>query len=217
MMTVTTSDRARACASLSRNGASSSKRSSGATRFSYGSLIGLAGNYTLGANVTGVSGAYVGLDASSILAGGAPTIQSAGMGVSTTGGVGSYAITASGTAVGGIALNFVNAGTLTITPATLTVTANNDAKTYDGLAYTGGHGVSYSGFVNGETASVLGGTPVYGGLAQNAVNAGEYAISVTGLSAANYTIGYTDGKLTVGKAALTVTANYDAKTYDGLA
>jgi hypothetical protein len=212
MMTVTTSDRARACASLSRNGASSSKRSSGATRFSYGSLIGLAGNYTLGANVTGVSGAYVGLDASSILAGGAPTIQSAGMGVSTT-----YAITASGTAVGGIALNFVNAGTLTITPATLTVTANNDAKTYDGLAYTGGHGVSYSGFVNGETASVLGGTPVYGGLAQNAVNAGEYAISVTGLSAANYTIGYTDGKLTVGKAALTVAANNDAKTYEGLA
>ena len=72
----------------------------------------------------------------------------------------------------GYALAFVSSGTLTVNPAPLTVTANNAAKTYDGLAYNGGNGVSYAGFVNGEGASVLGGSLSYGGTAQGAVNAG---------------------------------------------
>jgi hypothetical protein len=106
---------------------------------------------------------------------------------------------------------------LLVNKAALSVTANDASKTYNGLAFTGGNGVSYSGFVNSEDDSVLGGALAYGGDAQNAINAGSYILSVSGLSADNYEISYTDGALTVDKAALSVTANDASKTYDGLA
>ncbi|TAN50020.1 MAG: hypothetical protein EPN21_09975, partial [Methylococcaceae bacterium] len=109
--------------------------------------------------------------------------------------------------------------TANITPAPLTVTANAAGKTYNGLAYSGGNGVSYTGLVNGETSAVLGGTLAYGGNAQGAINAGSYAITPSGLTAAynNYAISYADGALTVSKAPLIVTAaNAAPKTYDGL-
>ena len=51
-----------------------------------------------------------------------------------------------------------------------TVAANNASKTYDGLAWNGIPGVTYSGFVNGESAAVLSGTLSYGGNAQGAVH-----------------------------------------------
>ncbi len=114
----------------------------------------------------------------------------------------------------GYDITFV-AGTLVIDKAALTVTASNASKTYDGGAFSGGNGVSYSGFVNGETASVLGGTLSYGGTAQGAVNAGTYTLSASGLTATNYTISYTAGQLTINPAALAVSANNASKTYDG--
>ena len=120
----------------------------------------------------------------------------------------------------GLASNYqiASAGnTGTVTPAALTVTANNASKTYDGQAYSGGNGVSYSGFVNGEGVSVLSGSVSYGGTAQGAVNAGSYALTASGLTSSNYTIAYVGGSLTVGKADLTVTANNASKTYDGQA
>ena len=45
---------------------------------------------------------------------------------------------------------------LTVTPAPLTITANGVSRIYG--ASDPALGVSYSGFVNGETSSVLGGT-----------------------------------------------------------
>ncbi|MCM5559547.1 MBG domain-containing protein, partial [Pleomorphomonas sp. JP5] len=71
--------------------------------------------------------------------------------------------------------------------------------------------------VNGETASVLGGTLAYGGTADGAINAGSYTLTAFGLTSGNYDISYVAGALTVNKAALTVTANSASKTYDGLA
>lgn len=91
----------------------------------------------------------------------------------------------------------------TIAQAALSVTANNASKTYDGLAYSGGNGVSFSGFVNGETETVLGGTLVYGGNSQGAVDAGTYVITPGGLTSGNYDITFNNGTLTVNKAALT--------------
>jgi hypothetical protein len=85
-----------------------------------------------------------------------------------------------------------------ITPAPLTVTANADSKTYNGVAYSGGNGVAYSGFVNSETPSVLGGSLSYGGTSQGATNAGSYAIAPGGLTSGNYTVGYVNGVLTIG-------------------
>ncbi|NYF19424.1 filamentous hemagglutinin family protein [Xanthomonas sp. JAI131] len=129
---------------------------------------------------------------------------------------GDYTITPDGLTSGNYAITYRN-GRLTVGQAALTVTANDDSKTYNGLAYTGGHGVTYSGFVNGETTSVLGGVLRYAGDAQGATNAGGYTITPDGLTAGNYAITYRNGSLMVGQAALTVTANDDSKTYNGLA
>ncbi len=90
-----------------------------------------------------------------------------------------------------------NGTALTITPAPLSVTANNASKDANGVPYAGGNGVVFSGFVNGESATVLGGTLGYGGNSQGATSAGRYAITPQGLTAGNYAITFTDGVLTI--------------------
>jgi filamentous hemagglutinin family protein len=122
----------------------------------------------------------------------------------------------SGTNLSNYTLPISASGAASITPALLVVTANNANKTYDAIAYSGGNGVTYSGFVHGESASVLGGTLAYGGSSQGAVNAGFYAITPTGLSSSNYTINYDNGLLTVSPATLTASLiGTVSKVYDG--
>ena len=87
-----------------------------------------------------------------------------------------------------------------ITPKALSVAANNDSRFFTGLGYSGGNGVVYSGLVAGETSAVLAGSLSYGGSSQGAVAAGAYSINPGGLSASNYTIGYTNGVLNIGPA-----------------
>ena len=121
-----------------------------------------------------------------------------------------------GTSLSNYTLPTSASGAASITPASLLVTANNAGKTYDGAAYSGGNGVTYSGFVNGEGTSVLGGTLAYGGNSQGAVNAGFYTITPAGLSSSNYTINYDNGLLTVSPATLTASLIGTAsKVYDG--
>ena len=110
------------------------------------------------------------------------------------------------------AFHFVN-GTLTVLPMPLLVTANADRKTYDGVAYTGGNGVTYLGLVNGEDSSVLGGTLIYDGTAQGAKNAGDFLITPSGLTSTNYLINYLSGTLTIHPLTVYVTANATNKTY----
>ncbi|QFZ15698.1 MBG domain-containing protein [Anabaena sp. YBS01] len=123
-----------------------------------------------------------------------------GTAANTGSAVGSYAITASG----GSATNYDFAyvpGTLTITRALLTVTADNATREY-GLAnpaFTG----SITGFRNGDTASVVSGL-TYGSVATIASNAGTYAITGSGATATNYDFSYVPGTLTITKALLTV-------------
>ncbi|MBB5875236.1 hypothetical protein GGR66_000563 [Xanthomonas sp. 3498] len=166
--------------------------------------------YTGGHGVT-YSG-FVNGEATSVLSGALGYAGDA-QGATNAGG---YTITPDGLTSGNYAITYRN-GSLTVGRAALTVTANDDSKTYNGLAYTGGHGVTYSGFVNGETTSVLGGALRYAGDAQGATNAGGYTITPDGLTSGNYAITYRNGGLSVGRAALTVTANDDSKTYNGLA
>jgi filamentous hemagglutinin family protein len=132
--------------------------------------------------------------------------------------VGNYAITGAGYAAGSnytFAQATDNATAFTVNPASLIVTANNAAKTYDSLAYNGGNGVTFGAFANGEDASVLGGTVAYSGSAQGAVNAGTYAITPSGLTSGNYTLTFVDGTLQVDKASLILTPGNVTKTYDG--
>jgi filamentous hemagglutinin family protein len=117
-----------------------------------------------------------------------------------TGKTVSYTSSLSGTDAGNYVLASSN-GTATadITAAALAVTANDDSKTADGTAYSGGNGVSYNGLVTGDTATaVLAGNLAYGGSAQGAYLAGEYDITPSGLLAnGNYSLRFVQGKLTL--------------------
>lgn len=85
--------------------------------------------------------------------------------------------------------------TLTVNKAALTITAED--KTRDQGAPNPIFTVSYSGFVNGETAAVLTTPPTIATSAVQSSPAGTYAIRVSGAAADNYTITYVDGTLTV--------------------
>ena len=86
-----------------------------------------------------------------------------------------------------------------ITPAALTVTANSDAKFVTRSDTSGYAGVSYSGFVNGETATVLSGSVSIGRSNSATQTAGTYSgvLVPTGLSASNYSIRYVNGDYTI--------------------
>ncbi|MGZ5619614.1 MAG: MBG domain-containing protein [Methylobacter sp.] len=92
----------------------------------------------------------------------------------------------------------------------ITVTASSANKTYDGLAYSGGNGVTYS-----IVEATLLGTFSYSGAAQGAINAGSYSITPSGLysNQQGYDIIYTNGTLTVNPAVLNITANSLSKIY----
>ncbi|MGA2351413.1 MAG: MBG domain-containing protein, partial [Terracidiphilus sp.] len=121
--------------------------------------------------------------------------------------VGSYAITvAAGTlAATNYSFSFVN-GTLTVGKAVLTVTANA-SRAYGAANPT--FTPSYSGFLNGDTSTVLTGTPSLTTTATASSPLGTYTITVAAgtLAATNYSFSFVNGTLTVGKAVLTVTAN----------
>ena len=134
--------------------------------------------------------------------------------VTTTGtassAVGTYPITASGAVDANYTISYV-AGTLTVNPVGLTITANDQSKAYGAAlpALT----VSYNGFVNGDTAASLTTAPTVTttGTASSAV--GTYPITASGAVDANYTISYVAGTLTVNPAGLTITANNQSKAY----
>jgi filamentous hemagglutinin family protein len=110
---------------------------------------------------------------------------------------GSYTHTPTGSAIDGNYNLSFTAGTLTIGQAPLTATAVAASKTYDGLAYSGGNGVNYSGFVNSEASSVLGGTLSYSGTSQGAVNAGSYLLTPGGLTSSNYALSFISANLII--------------------
>jgi filamentous hemagglutinin family protein len=130
--------------------------------------------------------------------------------------VGDYLITPLGLTSGNYDISFVN-GQLAITEVALTIAAIADGKTYDGLAYADGNGVTYTGFVPGEDETDLGGTLGYAGTSQGAINVGDYLITPEGLTSGNYDITFTDGQLAITEAALAIAAIADGKTYDGIA
>ena len=91
--------------------------------------------------------------------------------------------------------------TFSITTAALTVTADNKQVTYGDAApqYT----VSYTGFVNNETAAVLGGTLAFAcDYVKDQSGVGTYTITPSGYTSDNYAITFANGTLTVGTKAL---------------
>jgi MBG domain (YGX type)/Bacterial Ig-like domain (group 3)/Beta-propeller repeat len=124
--------------------------------------------------------------------------------------VGSYPINCSGVSSSNYAITFVP-GALTVTPAALTIAANNATRLYGGAnpAFT----ASSSGFVNGDNASVLIGVLSCSTAATSASPVGTYPVTCSGQSAANYSITYVPGQLSVTPAPLTITANNVSRPY----
>jgi hypothetical protein len=123
---------------------------------------------------------------------------------------GEYDITCSG----GNATNYdftYEIGTLTIKKAPLTVKVNNASRNYglENTAFT----ISYSGFINSETQTVLIAQPQAITTATIASNAGTYPITLSGGEALNYEFNYVNGTLTINKVTLTIKANNASMIY----
>lgn len=103
--------------------------------------------------------------------------------------------------------------TLTVNKAALTVKADDKSR-FEGLANPP-LTITYTGFVLGETAAVLLTAPTISTTATIASPPGAYVITVSGATAANYTITHTNGTLTVvPKQNQTITFNaLPTKTY----
>src|SRR5438309_3263939 len=110
---------------------------------------------------------------------------------------------------------------INVTQAALTVTANDQTKTYADPNPT--FTVSYTGFVNGDGAGTLGGTLAfnfagkpptsYGPSTVVPTDAGTYAIRPSGLTSNNYDITFKGGTYTINKAASTTVVTFEAGPY----
>ena len=96
---------------------------------------------------------------------------------------------------------------LVVSPAVLTVSANNASMTYGGSvpALTS----TVSGFVNGDSSAVVSGlaTETTTGTSTSAPGTYPITFSQESLTAANYTFTYVSGTLTIAKASQTITFN----------
>nr|WP_260677892.1 MBG domain-containing protein [Flavobacterium nitrogenifigens] len=124
--------------------------------------------------------------------------------------VGTYAITAGGASSPNYSISYAD-GTLTVTQASLIVTADDKSKTYGSANPT--LTVSYGGFVNGDTETVLTTAPTVTTTAVIGSPVGTYPIAASGAAASNYAITYADGTMSVTAASLTITADDKSKTY----
>jgi MBG domain (YGX type) len=87
------------------------------------------------------------------------------------------------------------AGTVTVAPATLTVTASSATFTQGGAVPA--IAPSYAGFVNGDTAASLTTVPTCSTTATSSSPPGTYPATCSGAVDANYDISYTAGTVTV--------------------
>jgi hypothetical protein len=124
--------------------------------------------------------------------------------------VGSYPITPGGLTATNYAISFV-AGSLAVTPAPLTITAEDKTKVYGAAAPV--LTANYAGFVNGDTPSNLTASPALSTNATAASHVGTYPITTAGAASADYAISYSSGLLTVITAVLTVTADDKTRLY----
>ncbi len=133
--------------------------------------------------------------------------------ISTTAATGSAAGSYPITVTGGSAANYnitLQNGTMTVSKADLTATANTLLKTYGTANPT--LTILYSGFVNGDTpASIT--QPSISTTATTGSAVGDYPITLSGGSSPNYNITLQNGTLTISKANLTAKADDLSKIY----
>ena len=84
-----------------------------------------------------------------------------------------------------------------VSKKTLTISAENKSKSYDGAIYSDDYTISFSGFVNAENETILNGILMFTGEAITATSVGLYDIIPSGLTASNYEITFINGKLNI--------------------
>ena len=136
-----------------------------------------------------------------------PTITTTAL---TSSPAGNYPITAGGAAAANYSISYV-AGTLTVNKAVLTITGNNVTKVY--ATANPALGITYSGFVNGDTNAALTVQPVVTTTSVTGSPVGTYPVTASGAVSSNYTISYVAGTLTITPATLTITAVNATKVY----
>jgi hypothetical protein len=130
----------------------------------------------------------------------APTLNT----ISAASHAGRYAITVRGAVDPDYSISYTP-GVLAITPAPLTITADDNTVVVGTAlpALT----ARYSGFVNGDTPASLTSLPALSTVATT-VQPGTYAISVGGAADPDYTITFRSGKLTVVPSPLTAEVGF---------
>jgi streptogramin lyase len=125
---------------------------------------------------------------------------------------GSYAITASGAVDPNYTITYA-AGTLTISKAPLTVTADNQTINLGQPIPT--LTATYNGFVNGDNSASLTSLATVNTTANSSSPVGSYPIMASGAVDPNYTISYVAGTLKINPAlpVLTITANNQSSVY----
>ena len=126
--------------------------------------------------------------------------------------VGTYDIVPGGGAATNYDFDYTN-GSLTVEKATLNVTADDKTRQYGDAnpILTG----DIAGFKLGQTSAVLTAQPSYSTTAVQSSNSGDFDITPTGGSAANYDFNFINGTLTVDNALLTITADSQSRLYGG--
>jgi hypothetical protein len=145
---------------------------------------------------------FVNAESPSVLAGSLVVARAPGQ------NVGDYPITPGGLTSANYTISFIP-GFLSVTRAPLSVTADVSSKTYG--AADPAFSVSYSGFVNGDSSSALGGVLTFS--RPPGENVGNYSITPGGLTGSNYAITFNNGTLKITAASLSLTTDARTKTY----
>jgi hypothetical protein len=139
-----------------------------------------------------------------------------GLGFTTTAradsDVGTYTVTPGGQTSRNYAIAYAP-GAFTITPAALTVAANDATRGYG--ASNPGFTATYEGFVLGHADDDLTGALGFTTTARPDSDVGTYTVTPGGQTSRNYAIAYAPGAFTVTPAALTVTPG-GARVYGGV-
>jgi MBG domain (YGX type) len=150
---------------------------------------------------------------------GSATFSGTGPSSTATTSVGNYVITPAAGTLSATNYDFTSFidGTLQITKAHLTVTADDKSRAYGAANPT--FTATFSGFVNGDLPGVVSGSATFSGTGPSSTattSVGNYVITPAAgtLSATNYDFtSFVDGTLTIEKANATVTANDKSKAY----
>jgi len=168
---------------------------------------------TYGASVPSITPTFAGFatgDSSSVLT----TQPTCSTTYTTSSAVGSSSSTSCS---GAVAANYTfsyTSGHVTVNQASVSVTASSPTVGYGAAVPT--VTPSFSGFVNGETSSVLTSQPVCTTAYTPASNVGSLpSTSCSGAVATNYTLNYIAGHVTVTPASATALVTASSKPYDG--